>query len=83
MASSIYDAQIEAVSALVEKTAADADPADHVARAVADALTAKRPKTRYLAGKDAKAIGALARTLPDHLKDLVVAHEAGLPDPAP
>ena len=75
-----YDAQIEAITALVEKTADDADPADHVARAVADALTAKRPKTRYLAGKGAKAVGVIARTLPDHLKDFAVAHEAGLPE---
>lgn len=75
-----YDAQIDAITALVEKTADDADPADHVARAVADALTAKRPKTRYLAGKGAKAVGVIARTLPDHLKDLAVAHEAGLPE---
>ena len=52
----MYDAQIEAVRALVVKTADDAAPADHVARAVADALTAKKPKTRYLAGKDAKAV---------------------------
>lgn len=77
----LYNEQIEAVTALVEKTAEDADPADHVALAVFDALTAKKPKTRYLAGKDAKAVAALARTLPDHLKDRLVAHEAGLPGP--
>ena len=76
----LYDAQIEAVRALVVKTADDADPAEHVARAVADALTAKKPKTRYLAGKDAHAVALLARTLPDRLKDLAVAHEAGLPE---
>jgi NAD(P)-dependent dehydrogenase (short-subunit alcohol dehydrogenase family) len=76
----VYDAQIDAVRALVVKTADDADPADRVARAVVDALTAKRPKTRYLAGKDAKAVAVLARTLPDRLKDLAVAHEAGLPE---
>ena len=63
-----------------KKTAADADPADHVAQAVADALTAKKPKTRYLAGKGARAVGLIARTLPDRLKDLAVAHEAGLPE---
>ena len=56
-------------------------PPDHVAKAVFDALTAKRPKTRYLAGKGARAIAAIAATLPDHLKDLAVAHEADLPDP--
>lgn len=77
----LYDAQIEAVTALVHKTADDAAPADHVALAVVDALTAKKPKARYLAGKDARAVAALARTLPDHLKDRLVAHEADLPAP--
>ena len=50
-----------------------------MARAVVDALTAKKPKTRYLAGKGAKAIAAAAKALPDHLKDLAVSHEAHLP----
>jgi NAD(P)-dependent dehydrogenase (short-subunit alcohol dehydrogenase family) len=76
----LYDAQIEAITELVKKTGEEADPADHVAIAVSDALTAKKPKTRYLAGKGAKAVGVIARALPDHLKDLAVAHEAGLPD---
>jgi NAD(P)-dependent dehydrogenase (short-subunit alcohol dehydrogenase family) len=76
----LYDAQIEAITELVKKTGEEADPADHVAIAISDALTAKKPKTRYLAGKGAKAVGVIARALPDHLKDLAVAHEAGLPD---
>lgn len=77
----IYDGQIASVRALVEKTADDAAPADDVAKAVVNALTAKRPKARYLAGKGAKAIAVLAKTLPSHLKDLAVSHEAHLPDP--
>jgi NAD(P)-dependent dehydrogenase (short-subunit alcohol dehydrogenase family) len=77
----LYDAQIDAVRALVEKTAHDTLPADRVAKVVFDALTAKRPKTRYLAGKGAKPIAAIAATLPDHLKDIVVAREADLPAP--
>ena len=76
-----YDEQIDAVRHLVEKTAADAAPAQDVAKAVADALTARKPKTRYLAGKGAHPVAAAARTLPDRLKDLVVAHEADLPSP--
>ena len=77
----LYDDDIASVRALVEKTADEAAPADHVAKAVAKALTAKRPKTRYLAGKDARAIALMAKSLPDHLKDMAVAHEANLPDP--
>ncbi len=76
-----YDDDIASVRALVEKTRDEAAPADKVAKAVTSALTAKRPKTRYLAGKDARAVAVMAKTLPDHLKDLAVAHEANLPDP--
>jgi NAD(P)-dependent dehydrogenase (short-subunit alcohol dehydrogenase family) len=77
----LYDEDIASVRALVQKTADEAAPADRVAKAVANALTAKKPKTRYLAGKDARAIALMAKTLPDHLKDLAVAHEAKLPHP--
>jgi len=44
-----------------------------VAKAVEHALTAKRPRTRYLVGKDAKAVGALGRILPDRTLDTIVA----------
>ena len=78
----LYDDDIASVRALVEKTGDEAAPADRVAKAVANALTAKRPKTRYLAGKDARAVAVMAKTLPDHLKDVAVAHEANLPKPS-
>jgi NAD(P)-dependent dehydrogenase (short-subunit alcohol dehydrogenase family) len=77
----LYDADTEAVRALVEKTAQDALPAERIADAVFDALTAKKPRTRYLAGKDARAVALMAKALPDHLKDIAVAHEADLPRP--
>jgi NAD(P)-dependent dehydrogenase (short-subunit alcohol dehydrogenase family) len=43
-------------------------PPEDVARVVVDALESRRPKNRYLVGKDAKAI-ALLRRLPDTLRD--------------
>jgi hypothetical protein len=42
-------------------------PASRVAKAVHHALTANRPKHRYLVGPDAKAIGLISR-LPDRLR---------------
>ena len=77
----LYDEDIPSVRALVQKTADEAAPADKVAQAIVKAMTAKKPKTRYLAGKDARAVALMAKSLPDHLKDLAVAHEANLPDP--
>ena len=75
----LYDAQLADVRELVVKTAETTTPAARVAKAVADALTAKKPKTRYLAGKDARAIAVVGKALPDRLKDRVVAHQAHLP----
>jgi hypothetical protein len=40
---------------------------------VEHALTAERPKTRYLVGRDAK-IRATIEKLPDRLRDRVVRH---------
>jgi NAD(P)-dependent dehydrogenase (short-subunit alcohol dehydrogenase family) len=52
-------------------------PADEVAKVVAQALTAKRPKTRYLVGRDAKVRVWLER-LPDRWRDKIIAGK--LPD---
>lgn len=56
--------------AMNAKNAVDADV---VAKVVDHALTAARPRTRYLVGKDAKAVGALGRVLPDRALDAIVA----------
>jgi NAD(P)-dependent dehydrogenase (short-subunit alcohol dehydrogenase family) len=46
-------------------------PAEAVAKVVIEALESKRPKNRYLVGKDAKSI-ALLRRLPDALRDRAI-----------
>jgi NAD(P)-dependent dehydrogenase (short-subunit alcohol dehydrogenase family) len=74
-----YDDQIAAVKSLIDTLAGQTSPADHVAKAVAHALKSKRPKTRYLAGKGAKAVGVIAKAFPDHLKDFAIAHGAHMP----
>lgn len=43
-------------------------PAERVARAVAQALTSRRPKTRYPIGKDSRLV-ELFRSLPDRVRD--------------
>jgi NAD(P)-dependent dehydrogenase (short-subunit alcohol dehydrogenase family) len=45
--------------------------ADCVARAVEHALTARRPKARYLVGPDAQFVGVLTR-MPDRVRELVL-----------
>ena len=47
-------------------------PAD-VAAVVGRAITAPRPRTRYLVGRDAQVLGTLARILPDRALDALMA----------
>jgi NAD(P)-dependent dehydrogenase (short-subunit alcohol dehydrogenase family) len=49
-----------------------------VAKAVTHALTASRPKTRYVVGRDAKLRLALSRLLPTRTMDRLVARAMGL-----
>lgn len=67
-----YRLRVEAFRTLAAARAAQAAPADLVARAVEHALTARRPKTRYLVGRDARMRARLER-LPDRLRDRMLA----------
>ena len=53
-------------------------PPDEVAKAVEHALSASRPRTRYLVGRDARRRARVER-LPDRLRDRVLARYLGLP----
>jgi NAD(P)-dependent dehydrogenase (short-subunit alcohol dehydrogenase family) len=53
-------------------------PPGEVAKAVEHALTARRPRTRYLVGHDARRRARLER-LPDRMRDRVLARYLGLP----
>jgi NAD(P)-dependent dehydrogenase (short-subunit alcohol dehydrogenase family) len=48
-------------------------PPDAVARDVEHALTARRPRTRYLVGREAKTRGTMARLVPDRVLDAAIA----------
>ncbi|MGH2823427.1 MAG: SDR family NAD(P)-dependent oxidoreductase [Thermoleophilaceae bacterium] len=48
-----------------------------VAETIGRALTAKRPRARYLVGRDAKIRGPVAKLLPDRVMDRVVARAMG------
>jgi len=63
-----YGARIERFRSLADARSSKAAPADAVARAVEHALTARRPRTRYLVGRDAR-IRAVLERLPDRLRD--------------
>jgi NAD(P)-dependent dehydrogenase (short-subunit alcohol dehydrogenase family) len=69
------------IDAMREQAAAQGrdgiDPAD-AGRVIADAVTARRPRTRYLIGRDAKLMGRVAGLLPDRAVDWLIARNLGL-----
>jgi short-subunit dehydrogenase len=76
----LYGAAIEAVERAAGRAARHAMPTGAVVRAVAHALTAPRPKTRYLVGRDAR-VQALVARLPDRLRDRLLTRAMRLPAP--
>lgn len=52
-----------------EQAARDGVPPEQVARVITAAVTARRPRTRYLVGRDAKITARLAALLPDRVLD--------------
>jgi NAD(P)-dependent dehydrogenase (short-subunit alcohol dehydrogenase family) len=79
----LYAPAVAAVRAAADRASRAAIPADAVARAVEHALTAARPRTRYLVGRDARIRAALAWLLPDRVRDALIARALGLPGAAP
>jgi NAD(P)-dependent dehydrogenase (short-subunit alcohol dehydrogenase family) len=70
----LYGDLVRAVRAESDKIATDRGlPPSAVAEVVGEALTARRPRTRYLVGRDAKLRAALSRVTPDRLLDRLIA----------
>jgi NAD(P)-dependent dehydrogenase (short-subunit alcohol dehydrogenase family) len=69
----LYGETIERFRAAVKRTAARGISPDRAAKAIAHALTARRPRTRYLVGLDARGQAFLSWLLPDRLRDRLVA----------
>ena len=68
----LYADLIAAVRRLARRTEQRGRPPDAVVRAIVHALTASRPRTRYVVGTDARIQMALARLLPDRAYDALV-----------
>jgi NAD(P)-dependent dehydrogenase (short-subunit alcohol dehydrogenase family) len=67
---SLYEARLDSFGRAAAAAGRRGEPADKVAEAVQHALTADRPKTRYLVGRDAW-IRAGIEHLPDRVRDRV------------
>jgi NAD(P)-dependent dehydrogenase (short-subunit alcohol dehydrogenase family) len=74
----LYGRLIEAVRAGTQRIAREAGSEPHeVAEVIGTALTADRPRTRYLVGSDAKLRARMARVLPDRVMDRMIARALG------
>lgn len=78
-----YGEAIAAVRAFARAADARGLPPEAVAKVVVRALRARRPKTRYLVGTDARLQKAAARLVPDRLRDRALATYLKLPRRAP
>lgn len=75
----LYGPAITDMSASIQQAGARGVPAEQVAQTVVRALTAKRPKTRYIVGTDAKIAAALKKFLPDRWLDALLRQSRHLP----
>ncbi len=70
-AKELYKPALRMVTNAAQSSARNAVPTDHVVHAVEHALTAAKPRTRYIVGKDARMQRLIAH-LPDRLRDWIV-----------
>jgi NAD(P)-dependent dehydrogenase (short-subunit alcohol dehydrogenase family) len=68
-----YAGVIASVTKAVERIAREGLAPEEVAKVVGEAVTADRPRARYVVGRDAKVQAVAARLLPDRVFDAVVA----------
>jgi NAD(P)-dependent dehydrogenase (short-subunit alcohol dehydrogenase family) len=74
----LYGPYLQAVRDATQREAAQAVSTEVVVKAVVHALTARRPRTRYVVGAHS-AIGiSLGRALPDRWRDALIARHLGL-----
>lgn len=75
----LYELAAERIREAVGLSARRAIATDAVVQAVLHALTARRPKTRYLVGRDAKLRAVMVRWLPDRMQDWILKKVLNLP----
>ncbi len=71
----LYGAELDRVEVAAGRIGAGGVAPEQVADAVVHALTAERPRTRYLVGADAKLQAALRKLVPDRVFDRLIARE--------
>jgi NAD(P)-dependent dehydrogenase (short-subunit alcohol dehydrogenase family) len=79
----LYDKHLDGMRKTIPRAQRMAKPVDTVAAQIERALTANKPKARYVVGFDAKAQAAVVTVLPQRVKDRAFAHATGTPTKTP
>jgi NAD(P)-dependent dehydrogenase (short-subunit alcohol dehydrogenase family) len=74
----LYEKQIEAMRGAAQEASKRGSPPEKVAEVIEKALTARRPKARYLVGSDARGQFLAARILPTRAFDRMVTRVLGV-----
>jgi NAD(P)-dependent dehydrogenase (short-subunit alcohol dehydrogenase family) len=74
----LYREGYTALRAFETKNATEAVPCDVVSRAVYHALTARKPRARYLVGRDAQLFARIAQLFPTRIVDWITRKVMGL-----
>jgi NAD(P)-dependent dehydrogenase (short-subunit alcohol dehydrogenase family) len=74
----VYGHVPAAMAKTIKSTAARGVPPEQVAETIETALTAKRMKSRYVVGRDARAMILAKRLLPDHAFDRIAKRALGV-----
>ena len=75
----LYGDAFTALRAAVKELGEAAIPPDEVTKFVERALTASKPKTRYVVGRDAQLQRVIAKVVPDRVRDGLVQRQLKLP----
>lgn len=75
----LYGAALDRVEKIAQETGARGIPPEEVARTIHRAIEARRPRARYLVGRDARVMSLASRLLPPRVHDAVVARGLKLP----
>lgn len=75
----LYARHIEGSRRAIPRAQKIASSAEGVAKTIERALTAKRPKARYVTGRTSRTLVTLGRFAPQPMRDIVVAASTGVP----
>ena len=78
-ARALYAPALAAVERTMSRIHRASMPPEAVVKVIVRALTARRPRTRYIVGRDARLQRLVVALLPDRVTDRIITRAMGLP----